>query len=248
MIDLIKMKLDGFPHIYYINLDHRVDRNDYMKQVSDTYQLPMTRIPATYTNVPFPLHDGIPNDLRPNEIACTISHLRAIHYWLTHSDTDTAIICEDDISFETVPDIPFSWNELVSQLPYYWEIVQLSIIYHPKFPIAVNLHHRNTTDFSAACYLIKRDYAERLMKYHFFHGKWKLDYPIKTRMTSEDLLYNAGITISIPLFTYHSFLSDIQTPDHVEYYHVFSRNLILTLWKSPHLPNLLDMKNNLFLT
>ena len=94
------MKLDGIPHIYYINLDQRKDRNENMKSLSNQWNIPMTRISATYTNVPFPIEGDIPKNMTQNEIACSISHLRAINYWLTHSDTDTALFCEDDISLD----------------------------------------------------------------------------------------------------------------------------------------------------
>jgi len=226
----------GLPPLYYINLDRRVDRRQHMETMLSSAGIEGTRISATDGSQPLGDLIDMPNGfsirLTPNEMACTISHLRAIHTWLTTSDSDCALICEDDLSFETVEHWPFTWTDLTDSLPYYWEIIQLSIIYLPGQEMIVNLHPRTVYDFGAACYLIKRSYAERLMSYYWVANKWKLDYPLSVGLTSEEAVYRPGSCLSIPLFTFsNAFGSNIQTVDHVTTYHTFSREVVLSAWK-----------------
>lgn len=228
-------KLDSFPPLYYINLDDRIDRNDHMKNLIETHHLNATRIPATNGSEPFEhLLDSIPSRLRPNEIACVLSHLRAIIYWLETSDTDTAVICEDDVCFDSVSSWAFSWKDVMNALPYYWEIFQCSIIYHPEYDITLNLHHRTIFNYSAACYVIKRSYAERLISYYWNPKtlRWKLDYPSSVPLTSEETIFRPGACLSLPLFSFtNQHGSNIQTEDHIETYHTFSKKIHSLLWK-----------------
>lgn len=231
-------KLVGFPPLYYINLHHREDRNDYMKGVVHRYNLDGTRISATngacgieYLSS---LVDEMPQRLRPNEIACTISHLRAIQHWLNTSQSDTAMICEDDVCLDSVTSWNHSWNNVVSSLPYYWEILQCCVIFHPQHDIIINLHHRTSYDYSAACYMIRRSYAERLMNFYWNQEtkRWRLSYPTAFPLTSEEVIYRPGVCLTIPLFSFtNEHGSDIQTKDHIETYHSFSKKIHQHLWK-----------------
>lgn len=223
-------RLENFPPMYYINLDHCVERNAHMQNIINTFQIEGTRISATNGADAHALVENIPDRLRPNELACAISHLRAIQYWLRHSDSDTAVICEDDVSFDTVQHWPFTWKDVSNALPYYWEICQCCIIYHPKQDIQLNLHQRKQHDYSAACYIIKRSYAERLMSHYWVNDKWKLDYPSAVPLTSEEAIYRPGSCLSIPLFTYANYESTIQTNTHVNTYHTFSKKIHELIW------------------
>lgn len=46
MIDPLK-KLDNFPHVYYVNLDNRTDRKQYMEDQFEYWKLNYTRISAS---------------------------------------------------------------------------------------------------------------------------------------------------------------------------------------------------------
>ena len=226
-------KLNGLPPLYYINLDRCADRRAYMESMLASAGISGTRIQATDGTQPLHhLVHAMPSRLTPNELACTISHLRAIQTWLTTSNSDCALICEDDLSLETVESWPFTWKDLVASLPYYWDIVQLCIIYLPNQEIIVNLHSRTVYDFSATCYLIKRSYAERLMTYYWSMERWKVDYPLSVGLSSEEAVYRPGACLSIPLFTYTmQFDSEIQSKEHVTTYHHFSRDVVRCVWK-----------------
>lgn len=216
-----------------------------MQHLLSEYGVSGTRIPATNGNVGLEslasLVDALPADLTSNELACTISHLRAIQHWLETSRSEIAMICEDDISFDAVKKWNFSWGDVMSSLPYYWDALQCCIIYHPEKEKIISLHHRTPYDFSAACYLIKRSYAEKLMSYYWnpVTRKWKLDYKTSFRFTSEETIFIPGVCLSMPLFTFtNEHGSDIQSQDHLETWHSLSKKIHAVMWeKLPKMAN-----------
>jgi GR25 family glycosyltransferase involved in LPS biosynthesis len=241
-------ELESFPPIYYINLDRRQDRDKHIKKLLATYKLKGVRVPAVdgkNLNSFEEYVDVHPPNLKPVQIACTISHLQTIRYWLENSDTDTAVICEDDVSFETVSSWGSSWKDIMTEIPSYWDILQLCIIYHPKQDVIINLHHRTMYDFSAACYMINRRYAQKLMSLYWNEDtkKWKLHgnngpFPL----TSEEAVYRPGACLSIPLFTFTNTMgSDIQSQDHLDQYHLYSKKLSSVLWSNIKVKQLLSM-------
>lgn len=228
--------LHDFPPIYYINLDSRLDRKQHMEKMIDMYSLHATRISAIDGKQPVASYvEQLPPRLRPVEIACTVSHLRAIREWYTTSDTDTAIICEDDVCFDGVASWGCSFTDMIGQLPSYWDMVQLCIIYHPLHEKIITLHHRTTYDFSAAIYLIRRSYAEKLLQLYWKEelGKWNISgqrFPLP--LTSEEAIYRPGVILSVPLFTFMGTMgSDIQSKEHLDQYHTYSKNLYHHVWK-----------------
>jgi len=229
-------KLENLPPVYYINLDHRVDKRAHMERnVVSSPHVKSTRVSATdgrVDNTALMYQGVVPPRLKPTEVACTLSHLRAIREWLTTSDTETVLICEDDVSLETVDSWPFTWSEVVNKLPYYWDVFQCCITYHPLHPATISLHMHQTTDFSDVCYLIRRSYAEKLMSLYWRDGVWKLDYSSVLPLTAEEAVYRPGVCFSLPLFTYtNEFESSIQTREHMNSYHVPSREFICNVWR-----------------
>jgi hypothetical protein len=237
--------LENFPPLYYINLDRRPDRNEHMVKLIATYGLDGTRVAAVDGKEPIHSRlDVIPERLRPVEIATTISHLQTIRHWLSHSKSDTAILCEDDVSFDTVSSWGCSWKHIKEQFPPYWDIVQLCIIYHPLHECTISLHHRPTTNFSAACYMINRRYAEKLMSLYWNKEtkKWRLHGLAPYPLTAEEAIYRPGACLSIPLFTYTGTMgSDIQSQDHIDQYHAISKNIHQFIWKHNTALSLLPM-------
>jgi GR25 family glycosyltransferase involved in LPS biosynthesis len=164
------------------------------------------------------------------EVGCVTSHLKAIKHWYDTSDSPVAMIMEDDCVLDTVRYWGFTWGEFMAHLPYDWDMVQLAII-NPG-AVHIQLHQRFCNDFSTACYIITRHHAERLFRYHLRGDKYKLDNGVKPRAVADDLLYNSGVTYSIPLFLYQIDLgSDIHT-DHVDVFHKSSYNGIKSFWEN----------------
>lgn len=236
---------DQFPPLYYINLDRREDRKQHMEKLLQTYDLSATRVSAVDGSQSIQNKvDVVPARLRPVEIACTLSHLQAIRSWLIHSKSDTAVICEDDISFETVSSWGCSWKQIEEKFPVYWDIVQLGIIYHPLHECTISLHHRPTTNFSTLCYVIRRRYAEKLMSLYWNKEtkKWKLHGLAPYPLTAEEALYRPGACLSLPLFIFTNTMgSDIQSQAHLDQYHAFSKQISTYIWQHHNALALLPM-------
>lgn len=226
-------KLKGLPHIYYLNLDDQPERNQYMQDQFKYWEIEnYTRISA-YDGRTDDLSEIIsgryPEMMTSGEIGCTTSHLKAIKHWYETTDSPYAIIMEDDCNLETVKYWNFTWNEIISKVPYDFDVIQLAIICTGN--IHVTLHKRFVNDFSTASYLITRHHATKLLKYHIRGEKYKLDNGVKPRAVADDLIYNSGNTFSAPLLLYKLELGSSIHPDHIDMFHKNSYEGILNFWK-----------------
>ena len=225
-------KLNYIPPIYYVNLDDQTDRKKYVEDHFKYWGIEnYTRI-SGYDGREDDLSDIIkgryPERMTSGEVGCTTSHLKAIKHWYDTSDSQHALIMEDDIDLELVKFWNFSWNEVMANLPYDWDVVQLAIICTGS--IHVKLHRRFVNDFSTACYLINRHHAEKLIKFHVREDKYKLDNGAKPRAVADDLIYNSGVTYAIPLFLYKLEMGSSIHPEHVDAIHKASYNALTNWW------------------
>ena len=230
----VKKKLKGIGPILWINLDTETERQKHMINLLDFYEINHTRISAVdgrwNNDVSEFLIGRWPELITSGELACTMSHLKAIKYFYEQTDLDYIIICEDDIVFDTVAHWPFTWNGFMSNAPYDWDVLQCAITSTKN--LRANLHPRLINDFCAAFYVITRHHASKILKHHIRGDKFKLDQKIKPRATSEEIIYNTGRTYSIPLFTYrYDFESGIHQ-DHVEIFHKNNVEGVMNFWKN----------------
>lgn len=227
-------KLENFGPIYVINLESRKDRLDYIKDEFNKQNINNYQI--------FKATDGSSEDLSlivenfnnlgisKNEIACSVSHLNAIKHWLENSDSEYAIVMEDDISFETVKYWQWDWNEFLSKITVDHDMIQLSIT--NRGSVNTSLHYREFLDCSTLCYLIKRSWAEKLVKRHFINNKIFFHKITPTKIVADGVLYDEAICLSFPLFTtYLKFNSSIHE-DHVDKFHRKSRDEVMEFWKT----------------
>lgn len=215
-------KLEGFAPVYIINLSKRVDRRnailrEFLEYGVSDYTF-IEGIDPTKENV-FEMIT-VTRLSKPSEIACTLSHIKAIKYWLENSDTEQAIIVEDDLSFDTVPYWDFTWQEFLDSLDFEYDALQLSIFNIPE-NLNFKLHKRHWGDASAAIYVIKRDYAEKLLR------------EMTELIISEGFLFATGNVYSAAMFTHNkeSIQESNITPENVPGQIVF-RETVLDYWKN----------------
>jgi GR25 family glycosyltransferase involved in LPS biosynthesis len=230
----IKKKLKGIGPILWINLDTETDRQKHMNELFDSYDIPNTRISAIdargNNDVSDLLVGKFPDLITQGELGCTMSHLKAIKHFYYETDLESIIICEDDIVFDTVAYWPFTWNRFLSSVPYDWDVLQCAITSTKN--LRANLHPRVINDFCAAFYVISRHHAAKIIKNHIRDDKYRLDQKIKPRATSEEIIYNSGVTYSMPLFTYrYDFDSGIHQ-DHIEIFHKQNVEGVMSFWKN----------------
>ena len=240
-----RQMLEGLPPVYYINLDRRPDRRAHMEAMFAEYGVRATRVVATDGEAAAKIIAALPPTLRWGEVACTVSHLRAIQEWVSSSGAagekePYALICEDDLSFETVPAWRCDWKTVAAALPLHWDVLQLAVIFGPG-AANMGIHYRAPNDFSTCAYLIRRPYAERLVATHWdaANRRWHFPDTPGVRQAAEEVLYRPARCLTAALFTYLDgapgpagavAASDIQTAAHVEALHVRSRAAVLEAW------------------
>jgi hypothetical protein len=240
-------KLQGFGPIYYLNLDGQPERREFMEDQFKYWEIENYERISAYDGREDDLSDILkgryPERMTPGEIGCVTSHLKAIRHWLDTSDSPYAVFMEDDCSLDLVRFWPFTWRDFYSRLPYDWDCVQISIICTGD--IHVRLHKRFVNDFSTACYIMNRRYAEKLMHFHVKGpDKYKLDNGVKPRPVADDLLYNAGNTYALPLLLYRTELGSSIHPEHVDVFHKKNYESQWNFWEtSGSKMSLADMRN-----
>jgi len=226
-------KLKGLPHIYCINLDDKVDRWESMESQFKYWEIEnYTRVSAydgREDDLGSMLKGRYPDNRSSGEVGCVTSHLKALKEFLD-SDEKCALIMEDDCDINTVSYWPFSWKNFFCKVPYDYDVVQLAIINPAQ--VNVKMHRRFVNDFSTACYLINRRYAQKLLDLHTRGDKYKLDNGVKPRAVADDLIYNSGNTFAIPLFLYKIELGSDIHDIHVDVFHKSSYEGLWNFWKN----------------
>jgi GR25 family glycosyltransferase involved in LPS biosynthesis len=225
-------KLNGFGPIYVINMEKSEDRKKYIQDHFEKYMVSEYSFVNAIDGSKEDLNKYINNldqlTVSQNEISCGMSHLKAISYWLETSDSEYAIIMEDDASLETVDFWNFTWKDFYSAVDKKYDILQLAIT--NNFNINTRLHLREHLDWCAAVYLIKRSFAEKLVKKYVFDEKYTFS-PRRTLSVPEGVVYTGSTCYSIPLFTYTVEFESSLNQDHVNTIHAKNRNQTLSYWQ-----------------
>ena len=226
-------KLKDFGPLYIINLDGQPERWQWMKDQLDYWQVTNYERISAFDGREDDLSEIIsgryPDAVSSGEVGCVTSHLKSIKHWYETTDTEYGIFMEDDCDFCSVKHWPFSWREFMSRMPYDWDCLQIAII-NPRRLIA-NIHPRYVDDFSTACFVVNRRYAEKLMHFHCRGDKFKLDNGVRPRAVADDLIYNAGRTYAIPLFLYKLELGSSIHPEHIDAIHKGNKEGQFNWWQ-----------------
>lgn len=104
------------------------------------------------------------------------SHLKAIKQWYNNTDEEVAFFCEDDLSMELVQYWNFTWDDFYKSLPDDWEIVQLAWLRLFDFDkFGMGLRNRCWCDWSGCAYIIKREFAKKLIDTYYNDEIFTLD-------------------------------------------------------------------------
>lgn len=218
--DLLRYKFKKIPPIFYLNLDNRKDRKEYIEKQFKCLEInDFVRVSADRYSVNNFLEwrgkilGNILNE--PPRLSTLLNQLQTIIDWYDSNYSETCIIAEDDVNFLTAKYWPFSWEYFYSKLPYNWDCVQLHVI--GEYFIPMGLTDRIRYNHSAACYLINRNFASKLKKMYYRGGKFKFhtNYGYDNTwaeyhyQSADFIPYEVGVTYTFPLFiTKSSFMSD----------------------------------------
>jgi GR25 family glycosyltransferase involved in LPS biosynthesis len=210
----IMNKLETFPIVYYMTLDESKERQKNLEDqfleyginanpiISKRFSLSGDKLTGKYLHQ---LNDGT--------AGCCVSHLKAIKKWYEETEEEYAFFCEDDLSLETVKYWDFTWEQFVNNLPNDWDVVQLLTIRNDFDTF--DLRERYWNDWSATAYILKREYAKKLIDTYIQEDSYHLEVPNSEVMPLiENILFTTlGKAYTIPLFV-----------EEIEFDSTFSKN------------------------
>lgn len=200
--------------IYYINLESREDRNEYMKDQFLKLGIPNYNRINAYTK------DKViyrPNknflDMKLEDFSTTYSHIYAIKNFIEYGENDYCLILEDDVDLSNLNKINFNFKEIFNSSK--CECLQLSISSREDLRPVFVPHRRTNWDFGCIAYIINKDYGKKILKkyldintlridnfiskkyYEYRDGFYKNSLPY-----TENIVYGEGKVLSWPLFSY----------------------------------------------
>ncbi len=170
-------KLAGLPHIYYINLEDRKDRKEYIENQFKRWGIEkFSRVNAseflkdevkTWKDlIHFP--HVIPINRR-RSVCVSLSHMETIRKWIEETSEEYMIIMEDDTDISLIQYWHFDWQYFMDNLPYDWDAVQL--MYNSDVRIYCFLHPKKLITWNGPL-LIKRSYAKKLLSLYYIKEKY----------------------------------------------------------------------------
>jgi GR25 family glycosyltransferase involved in LPS biosynthesis len=204
-------KLQNFGPVYLINLPDQTKRLNHIKKEFNTYGITdykiVEAVDGRTDDLKGLIHGNYPK-LRSTEIGCIASHIKAIKTWLEDSDDEYAIIMEDDCSFENVQYWSWTWDDFMKNIPEDADIIQLVMLKEDNLTFSMHVKEKyNHKDYfsyawSTACYVIKRSYAEKLIKTLVIDGKYELTEGKYKNKPADVILYNLGHAYTMPILTH----------------------------------------------
>lgn len=227
-------KLEGIPKVLWINLDRYDERRTYMEGqlnywgITDHHRI--SGVDGKEDDATSYLKGKVPSLMNHGELGCVLSHLNAIRYFVEETDLSEVVIMEDDVDLNTAKYWNFTWKDMRKRMPINFDACQFTII--NPISLVLRLHHRFINDFSAACYLLTRHHAEKILRLHQRGDQWKIDQNILPRPVSEDLILDSGKTYATPLFNYRLDLGSAIHTEHIDVFHKSSCTSLTDFWKT----------------
>jgi len=155
--------------IYYINIDESVDRKIYIINEFKKFNININRIKGITPNdiqesnkLTYHLKCQTNTDL---ELACLLSHIKAIHTSYINND-EYSMIIEDDIIIHRM----INFKKLIKTAPKDWDILQMfSLQSDHLYPVEDKSlwSKHNHKSYSAGAYIINRKGMEKILRYFY---------------------------------------------------------------------------------
>ena len=203
-------KLKNFPHVYYVNLDNRTDRREYMEKQFEFWRLDFTRISSSKYAASKAKEwgpnkvSGVIKDMPAYVVGNAVTHLDFMKEWLNNSTDPWLLLMEDDYDLNLIRYWNFNWDYLMNRVPYDWDCLQIGFestrfipfFLHPKL---------NHTYFGPV--ILQRDYVEKIVDMHVDGDKWNFERVVgdskfgQSCGTVDYFIGHSGRTYCIPLIT-----------------------------------------------
>lgn len=168
-------QLKNFPTVYYLSLKESVERQTDLESQLSARGVSFRMIEG---------FDGRKIDIREQlkivgkhvakveitseVLSVAISHVNMIYRWYKDTDEEIGFFCEDDINFSLTDYWNFDFQDLVSELPSDWKVIQLSLI--KETPISwsdMRMRRKRWNDWSCCAYIINRKYAQQIIEDYY---------------------------------------------------------------------------------
>jgi hypothetical protein len=201
-------KLYGLPKIYWLSLEKTPHRQDYMKAQFEKNGIENHVMVEGFDSSKDDFHESdivcgnYFSQMLNAEIAISMSHIKMIKQWHEDENEPYGFFAEDDLNLDIVERWGFAWEDFISRTNFNWNVIQLVLV--KVDPIQkFGLEVRTNKNWSACAYILKRDYAKRLIEDCYQDGKYvlKLKGDPNAIPYAENVIYFLGEphTYTIPL-------------------------------------------------
>jgi len=209
-------KLEGFPKVYYINMDEAVDRNNYMidmlkKSGITNYERSLGRKAKKSKHLL----------LSKTQYGCVIAHLEAICK-VANGPDEYAVILEDDADLLVSQYWDFTWKEFIERVPDF-DVLQLFRIsiealsgnsepMPNDFDNMIRFKKWQTGDVLAPAYMISKKHAQRLQQKFIKSNGFLSEFENLSESVgpvADHIVYANANTYSVSIFTTELFTSQI---------------------------------------
>lgn len=206
-------KLEGMPIPNVINLIEAPERWKYMKHCfaeHGVYDVNYMYFQRWRDEIDIEILN-VPDDISKGTFS---SHVLAIKAWYEKSDDEIGVFFEDDVDFSPIEHWNFNFKEFLERVGNKWDALQLCGVYDSPWnmwtpdPIMVP-RVREYYDHGLQVYVIKRKFAEKLVRFYFSHGhegnviEWKNPLPMSHHSTENNVLSGFGRCYHFPLFNHN---------------------------------------------
>ena len=225
-------KTIGFPKVRYTSLSESVERRNLLNDRLQKYKIQAEPfIVERMKEGEFKIVGDLVSNVPLGNIAATITNLRLIDDWYKNTNEPYLVVFEDDVMLETIDLWNFEWMEFFNELPDDWEAVQLCLISETNREIKFT--KRNLHDWGGQAYLIKREYAKKLIDSHIKEDHFLFEIPGNKYLNpvAEHILFDGkGIVYNFPLFVENSVKLPSTNNDNDN--NLISHFRVLEWWKS----------------
>ena len=111
-------KLANFPPVLWINLDRFPERKKYMEEQLSYWGIENHHRISGVDGDEYEefLKGTLPHNMNKGEIACVMSHLNAIKYFVEETDLNEVMIMEDDVDLSVARHWGFTYKEMRSKV------------------------------------------------------------------------------------------------------------------------------------
>lgn len=200
-------KLNNFPPVYYISLEESEDRRKHLHEQFKSYGITNLTgiISKRFSECDDKISGEFVHTLTDQSKGSIISHIKCLQKFVYETNNDYAFICEDDLSLETLQYWDFDWSEFLNAISQNWDVIQLGIVRDEFQSHHFQFRKREWNDWSLTAYIIKRDYAKKLLaKYYHLGLEFKVNIEVngqKLQPIGENVIYSQSDNVyTVPLF------------------------------------------------